>query len=327
VSGEGTDPTFVTAMNSRLFQQAIEGRLQATRGGAPLLGAAGGQNAAAAPTERAVGNTVWGIALGAIGSGDYLQDADLRTGGFVLGADRDLGKGWVAGGAIGYVRTTVDPGPGGSADVASLELAGYANWTDGAWFANGLAGLGHHWLDIDRRVTVGGAQGTASSSPDASGVFLAATAGRRFDLAGGLALEPLLGLRYDHVSRDGYEESGAAFANRSVDAESLNAAQVFAGLRAYADRELADGMRLRPEFDIGYAREIGDTDIVTGASLLGAPGAGFTVLTEGPGDNVGIVGLRLAGAKGALSFFLDYRAEIRAEFTGHVARAGLGFAF
>lgn len=270
---------------------------------------------------------LWGIAVGSFGSGEYLQDADLTAGGFVFGADGDLGNGLVAGAALGYAYTAIDPGPGGSAEVASLEVAGYARWTDGPWFATGLAGLGYHWLDIDRRVTVGDVRDTASSSPDGWGVFVAATAGRRFDLDRGVALEPMVGLRYDHVRRDSFTESGAAFADRAVDGESLDAAQAFAGARVYTEVELADGTRLWPEFNVGYAREIGNTDIVTGASLVDAPGASFTVTTEGPGDDVGLVGVRLSGAKGATSFFVEYRAELRSDYTGHVVRAGVSVPF
>ncbi len=330
VSGAGTDPTFVTAMNSRLFQAAIEDRLQGYRGSAPTPGLATGNGTGASgarATDLPVSRQLWGIAVGSFGSGDYLQDADLTTGGFVFGADGDLGNGLVAGAALGYAYTAIDPGPGGGADVASLEAAGYAHWTDGPWFATGLAGLGYHWLDIDRRVTVGDVRDTASSSPDGWGVFVAATAGRRFDLDRGVALEPTVGLRYDHVRRDSFTESGAAFADRAVDGESLDAAQAFAGARVYTEVELADGTRLWPEFNVGYAREIGNTDIVTGASLADAPGAAFTVTTEGPGDDVGMVGVRLSGAKGATSFFVEYRAELRSDYTGHVMRAGVSFPF
>ena len=318
VSGEGTDPTFVTAMNSRLFQTAIEDRLQGHRGSAPR----------AVSSDLPVNRHLWGIALGSFGSGDYLEDADLTTGGFVLGADGDLGNGLVAGAALGYVDTSIDPGPGGNADVASLEAAGYAHWTDGPWFATGLAGLGYHWLDLDRRVSVGDLRDTATSSPDGWGVFVAATAGRRFDLDRGVALEPLVGLRYDHVWRNSFTESGAAFADRAVDGDSLDAAQAFVGARVYTEVKLDDGTRLWPEFNAGYAREIGNTDIVTSASLVDAPGSSFTVTTEGPGDDVGLVGVRLSGeGTGGMAFFLDYHAELRSDYTGNVVRAGVSVPF
>jgi outer membrane autotransporter protein len=331
VAGEGTDPTFVTAMNSRQFQQAIEGRLQGYRGSAPTPGLATGTGTStpgALSSDLPVNRHLWGIALGSFGSGDYLQDADLTTGGFVLGADGDLGNGLVAGAALGYVDTSIDPGPGGSADVASLEAAGYAHWTDGPWFATGLAGLGYHWLDIDRAVTVGDVRDIASSSPDGWGLFLAATAGRRFDFDRGVALEPMVGLRYDHVWRDGLIEDGTAFADRAVDGESLDAAQAFVGARAYTEVKLADGTRLWPELNAGYAREIGNTDIVTGATLVDAPGASFTVTTEGPGEDVGLVGVRLSGERtGGLAFFLDYHAELRSDYTANVVRAGVSVPF
>ena len=318
IAGEGTDPTFVTAMNSRLFQQAIETRLQGQRSGALVGGYASAGDSAAGPA-------IWGTAIGGFGSGDYLRNSDLTTGGFVLGTDSDLDNGWTAGGAVGYAHTEIDPGQGGNADVGSLEVAAYANWTDDAWFATGLTGFGYHWLDMDRAVKVGNQRETANSSPDGQGVFVAATAGKRIDVKHA-TLEPAVGLRYDHVWRDSFKESGTAFANRQIDNENLDAAQASVGVRAYTDIEL-DNMSLKPEVNAGYAREIGSTAITSNASLVSAPGSSFTVVTEGPGQDVGILGARLTGEHGSTTFFLDYHAEIRSEFTGHVARAGININF
>jgi outer membrane autotransporter protein len=319
IAGEGTDPTFVTAMNSRLFQQAIETRLQGQRSSSPVGGYA-------AAGDGASGPTFWGTALGGFGSGDYLRNADLSTGGVVFGADTNINNNLTAGGVLGYAQTRVSPGPGGNADVGSLEVAGYARWTDDAWFATGLAGFGYHWLDMDRAVKVGNRRETANSSPDGQGVFVAATAGRRIDVKHAV-LEPTVGLNYDHVWRDSFKENGTAFANRQIDNENLDAAQASVGVRAYTEIELNNNTRLKPEINAGYAREIGSTAITSNASLMIAPGSSFTVVTEGPGRDVGMLGARLTGDYGSATFFLDYHVEMRSEFTGHVARAGVNINF
>lgn len=326
IAGVGTDPTFTTVLNGRIIQSAIDTRLQSYRDSQSIYYKAGRMTSPDSITNESGGTTSWGESIGVFGSGDYLQDADHDTYGFVLGVDNQVNDELVAGIALGYVRTSIEPTPGGSNDVKTLEAAGYTNWTDGKWFTSGLTGLGYHWLDMDRAVVVGGPAGKASSSPDAVGLFASVSAGRRFNTQFAI-IEPSLGLRYDFVDRESFSESGSGFADRHVDSETLSSALVSAGTRAYQVYEFDDGFTLSPELRVGYAREIGDTDIDSRVSLINAPGSSFSVITEGPGDNVGIFGAQLTGTRGNTSFFIDYEGTIRSDYSGHKIRAGLSIAF
>ena len=343
VAGVGTDPTFVTVLNNRLIQDAIEARLVGRRTGADpssavdFAAAIGGSDGLAASTRDGTsffgtgagddGRAVWGQLIGGFAEGEpYLRDADLTTAGFVAGVDRALSPGMVVGAALGYANTRIDPGPGGQDRVSTLEAAAYGSWFDDGWFGNGIVGLGYNWLDMDRAVVVGAQRDTASASANAGSFFAGISGGRTFATGFG-GIEPTAGLRYDHVRRDGFTEDGAGAYDRDVSEETLNSARTYIGVRAFGDFSEADGKGWRPELRIGWGREIGDSDIDGTASLVDAPGASFSVLTPGPGENAAILGMRLAGKGLTSAYYFDYQADVRQDYVGQTVRAGLNLRF
>ena len=136
-----------------------------------------------------------------------------------------------------------------------------------------------------------------------------------------------MGLRYQYVDRDGYTEDGPDTLARKVSGEVLHSAQGVLGLRAYGSYMGSGRIAWRPEIRAAYARELGDSDINGTASLVGAPGTSFDVFTAGPGEDVGILGLRLAGKGDRVDYYLDYQAEARDGLFGSQFRIGFSMEF
>lgn len=336
VAGEGTDPTFEAVMHNRDFRSSIVDHLADLRDGRSAYGLQrcgdtvieplGDAGVPTDPTpEGRCRGSFWAHGVGEIGSGDFLNDSEFHRAGFVAGLDGNFGDNFTAGGAISVVGTHFEPDFGGSADVTTFDLAAYASWTENVWFATGMAGVGQHWIDIDRHVLTG-TDLRAEGSVDAVSAFVAAQAGGRLGTEL-VTFEPSVGISYDYLDRDGFTETGAGILNRTVGGETLDSAQVSVGVRAFTDIALDNGMLLSPEVRVAYAREIGDTDVSTRSSFAGAPNAVFTVLTEGPGEDVGLFGAGLTATQDQASFFVDYQAELREDLLGHTIRGGFSLQF
>lgn len=317
VAGTDEDPTFVAVMNNRLFQDAVSARLSDRRDEVITEqgGLAAGKNLAS-----------WATIMGRYAETDaYLGGADLGTWGVALGADMDATPEIAVGAGLAYTTTSIDKNSGASDRVRNLDIGAYASWSRNDWFANGLVGFGRHWLDLDRAAATGGGA-ILTGKAQARSFFAGIEGGRSFKTEFA-TIEPMAGLRYMYLDRDGYTEGGSTALAREVSDTQLNVWQGLVGVRAYRDYKAADGTIWRPEVKIGYAHDFGDTDIDESAWLVSAPGSAFPVTTAGPGDDVGFVQFRLTGKRGATNYFADYKADIRSDFVNQSIGAGFNISF
>lgn len=314
VAGTDQDPTFVAVMNNRLFQDAVNARMSDLRGeiGAEQGGGATGARQAA-----------WATVMGrAADTDEYLGGADLKTWGLALGGDHAVNPEITAGAGLAYTATSISKGSGADDRVRNLDIGAYASWTRDGWFAAGQLGIGRHWLDLDRRV----AGSTLSGKAQGRSFFAGIEGGRTYQTSRA-TIEPMAGLRYMYLDRDGYSERGPDSLARDVSGTQLDAWQGIVGVKAYRDYKAANGTVWRPEVTAGYARDLGDTEINETASLIGAPGSAFPVVTSGPGDDVGFLHMRLTGKRGATNYFVDYKADVRDDSVNQSVGAGFNIAF
>jgi outer membrane autotransporter protein len=321
VAGVNADPTFVAVMNTRHFQQTLDERLAIRR-------APGGMEAVLKQdrTDRAGAPATWGKILGSYGEGDYLGGSDIGTWGLALGADHDFGNGLIGGVAIGYSNANIATDAGQSSGVQTAEAALYGAWTHGDWFATANVGGSYNWIETNRDVSIGASSFGLSGESEARSYFFGLEAGRTIATTWG-TIEPSLGLRYQHLERDGYSEDGSSQLGRKVSSETLDSMQAILGLRIHANEFNGGGLSWHPEFRVAYAHEFGDTDINGTASLLAMPSSSFDVLTKGPGDNIGIAGLRLTGKGKGMDYFVDFQAEARDELVGGQVKFGFTKSF
>lgn len=225
------------ADDSRYVREAITGRLiQAYYGGA---GAAGGGQAivmaAAAPTDvvemdsssrmslgagygasraapAAQDLAWWSRAFGAWGQYDSNGNAattDRNLGGFVTGVDGNVGGGWRAGLATGYMNTSLSAGGErySSADINSYVLGAYAGGGIGQFAFRSGGTWTWNRIDTDRNVIFPGFSEAESASYNGDVGQLFAEVGLPIFTHGGV-IEPFAGLAYVHVGTDSFTESG-----------------------------------------------------------------------------------------------------------------------
>ncbi|WP_170168843.1 autotransporter outer membrane beta-barrel domain-containing protein [Rhodovulum iodosum] len=322
LAGLDEDPTFVTVLNTRAFQNTMASRLRDRRDGTADMSRGLTRDAAVPASDR----QAWGEILGGYAEGDYLNGSDTWTRGFVLGADQSVSENLLAGVALSYSGAGISTDTGSQDEVNTLEAAAYGTWTSGDWFLNGNVGISYNWLDMDRAIRVGSYGDAVSGSTNATSIFTGIEAGKIIRTSWG-ALEPTVGLRYQYVDRDGYTEGGPDTLSRKVSGEVLHSSQGVLGLRAHGTYRGAGGIKWRPEIRAAYSRELGDSDINGSASLVNAPASTFDVFTAGPGEDVGILGLRLDGKGERVNYFVDYQVEARDGLVANQLRVGFNMRF
>lgn len=225
------------ADDSRYVREAITGRLiQAYYGG---VGAGGGTPivmAAAAPTDVVEMDTSsrmslgagygasraapaadhdlawWSRAFGAWGQYDSNGNAattDRNLGGFVTGVDGNMGSGWRAGLATGYLNTSLSAGGErySSADINSYVLGAYAGGGIGEFALRSGGTWTWNKIDTDRSVVFPGFfEGESASYNGDVGQLFAELAYPIFTHGG--VIEPFAGLAYVHVGTDSFTENG-----------------------------------------------------------------------------------------------------------------------
>ncbi|MBE7369883.1 autotransporter-associated beta strand repeat-containing protein [Ramlibacter pallidus] len=264
--------------------------------------------APAATQERGL----WVQALGAGGRMDGDGNADgsrYRNGGLVLGYDQPVTGRWIAGGAFGYSSSSWNS-TGGDAASGTLESpqAGlYARYTGDRFRVRMDGTLSGHDFTTDRTVSIGGARTRAESSHK----------GREWGLAGQVEMpiqagewewRPLAGLRYAHLSEDGFTETGPGPANLVVARRTTQNTLLSAGMHFVRPfNQGKAGLELR-----AIASHLaGDNDSPVTAGLAGQPGR-FTATGVPLKRNALTLGATVTGQfTRDVSVYLDANYEVR----------------
>lgn len=241
--------------DTRFVREAALSRLRVDDCGASLSRTTVTTSPDGACVDGKRGFDTWGQVYGATGSLDTDGNAHRlkrHLSGFLLGADRSLGKGWRVGGLAGYHRADVDV-RADDARVGQFHLGGYAGWQSGP---NALRfGASHTWAsaDVKREVRFSGFVDALSSRQDSRLLQVFGEAARRVD-AGKLAMEPFAQLAYVLLHSDALAEQGGLAALR---ASSGNDSVGFATAGLRLSREVNARTRLQAQF--GWRRAFGDT--------------------------------------------------------------------
>lgn len=253
-----------------------------------------------------------------------------RTWGLSGGADTRVSDDVLVGVAVGYAGTTVDSDrPGAETDVDSIQLGAYGTWTQGPWYVNGTAVIGHHAFDGERTVTGAGGtvSQTASADYDAMEYGAGVEVGRTFATSG-LELQPYAGVDVSLLNRDGFTETGLTGGlsglGLAVEDESYTTGRAAAGLRVAYPYQSQGGWRVVPTAEVGVAHRFGDTDGAAAARYTGGTTA-FTVAGPDVDRTVGVLGLGLSTNSDSMGLFVDYGGEFNAEQTQHTVNGGIVF--
>lgn len=263
--------------NSQYTRDAINDRLRSA-----FAGDASGpiRTASAAGVDTLPGaadrGAVWAQAYGSWGGIDGNGNAarlDRNVGGFIVGADFPLGRGWRAGLAAGYDHSDLDlDGRASGAGIDSYTVAAYTGTRMGPW---GLRlGAASTWHDIDttRNVGFAGFAGeTDKASYGGNTAQLFAETGYTIE-RGASTFEPFVGLAYTNLHTRGFDEGGDAALSGRSDNTGVTTSTV--GLRA-STRFDAGGKSGVLRGMLGWRHAFGDTTPTATQSL--PAGSPFTV--------------------------------------------------
>ena len=233
---------------------------------------------------------MWAKATGSFGQLDGNANTpgfDTRGGGFLAGADRQVGSNLTIGFATGYSYTSLDQTDSESGTISTPRLLAYGRYSWGPWAIG--ATLGYAYDAIKSQRPIPGMGKTASASYNANELTDAVGLGRQIKVKG-ITLEPTIGVNYAHYAQGAFTETGAPGFNLSVAAMSAISVRPYIGLSATGSFTRASGLRLTPEADIRFSHEMKDTPL----SLVEVGGGRFSVAGLEPSRNEVSLGAGIA---------------------------------
>ncbi len=245
--------------------------------------------------------------------------------GFTLGADCRINDHWIVGLASGYSHTGAGfKGSGGTVQTNTWPLTAYGAYLGRSWYAYGSLGYALNFFRLDRDISFGGLQRTASGSP--TGHQLNAYGEAGYDVhAGKYILTTMLSLAYSALWLNGYTESGAGALNLTMGAQQADSLQTGVGLKMAALWQWGAATVI-PQIFATYQHEFANHSRGLNASLSGS---GFVWSTDAPQRDFALLGAKVdLCSRQNLRLGLSYTAEVgRSRTSAHALYAGLRWQF
>ena len=257
-----------------------------------------------------------------------LSHADAATEGMQLGADYQVTPNFITGVLFGYGHTDVTLDTlNSTASVDTYSPGVYASYSKGGWYANALGSYGFSDYDQDRKVAIGGFNGTAQSSPTGDQVIGNLDGGYDFH-RGNWTYGPTLGVQYVHLDVDNYNESGLPGADLDVNENETDSLRSRLGGRV--DYAFHDGrMIFTPHLSASWQHEFLDQGRGVTSQFDGIGAGTFSVRTANPSRDSALLDLGLdAQIDKRWTVFADYATQAGQEnYFGQSIQAGVKIGF
>lgn len=236
---------------------------------------------------------------------------------------------WIAsntrlGVALGYANTAID-GQGFTAqnrtDIDSLLLELYGSVKGSGWYIAGRTGFAWHTIDTTRVLTVP-FKDEATGSHDGQQFNASVEFGAPMRTSGAV-IAPIASLTYSNLDQDGYTErsgAGMALTVGGQTNESLVSGLGLKALVAIARDTAIEGRAV-------WMHEFLDTNQSVAAAFA-AGGDTFTASGPDVGRDTALLGVgMIANVESNTTFQMNYDANIRQDFIGHVGSVRLTVGF
>jgi len=246
--------------------------------------------------------------------GGDLQDAGFTSGGVIVGVDGKVNENWVLGTFFDYEHTDADlDNQGSKADVDSYSGGVYTGFHEsdhGGYYGNGLFAYTHNDYNSTRNIVIPGFGGTENGSTSGNQFEFNFDGGYDFTLTDYVTWGPVVGLQYNHLDVDSFNESGVPAANLAVGSQSMDSLRSRLGVRIDYHRLLAHKMAFATGLHAEWQHEFLDDSEGISASFIGDGLAPFSVQTTDPQRDAALVGL---GAdltmRDRYTLFFDYDVQ------------------
>ena len=247
-------------------------------------------------------------------SKSYGFDAD--SSGVAMGAEKYVTEDTKIGLGYAYTNTDID-GFMRSTDVDTHTAFVYGEYKPSNWYVNGIASYG--WSDYSEDKTISGIGVKADYDVETFG--LQAMTGYDMQLKH-FVLTPEVGLRYVHISQDGYTDS----ADQKVSGNDSDILTGVIGAKVSKTWTLENGMNIKPEARFAATYDLMNDDVNSVVTL--ANGSAYMV----EGDALDRFGMEFGAGVTAevnddVEFALGYEGKFREDYQDHTGLVNLKYKF
>ena len=244
----------------------------------------------------------------------YGFDAD--SSGVAMGAEKYVTEDTKIGLGYAYTNTDID-GFMRSTDVDTHTAFVYGEYKPSNWYVNGIASYG--WSDYSENKNVSGIG--VKADYDAETFGLQAMTGYDMQVKH-FGLTPEVGLRYVHISQDGYTDS----ADQKVSGNDSDILTGVIGAKVSKTWTLENGMNIKPEARIAATYDLMNDDVNSVVTL--ANGSAYMV----EGDALDRFGMEFGAGVTAevndnVEFALGYEGKFREDYQDHTGLVNLKYKF
>lgn len=247
-------------------------------------------------------------------SKSYGFDAD--SSGVAMGAEKYVTEDTKIGLGYAYTNTDIDSFMR-STDVDTHTAFVYGEYKPSNWYVNGIMSYG--WSDYSENKNVSGIG--VKADYDAETFGLQAMTGYDMQLKH-FGLTPEVGLRYVHISQDGYTDS----ADQKVSSSDSDILTGVIGAKVSKTWTLENGMNIKPEARIAATYDLMNDDVNSVVTL--ANGSAYMV----EGDALDRFGMEFGAGVTAevndnVEFALGYEGKFREDYQDHTGLVNLKYKF
>ena len=244
----------------------------------------------------------------------YGFDAD--SSGVAMGAEKYINDDVKVGLGYAYTNTDID-GFMRDTDVDTHTAFVYGEYKPSNWYVNGIMSYG--WSDYEESKNVAGVG--VKADYDAETFGLQAMTGYDMQVKG-FGLTPEVGLRYVHISQDGYTDS----ADQKVSSSDSDILTGVIGAKVSKTWTLENGMNIKPEARIAATYDLMNDDVNSVVTL--SNGSAYSVEGEAL-DRFGMefgAGLT-AEVNDNVELSLGYEGKFREDYQDHTGLVNLKYKF
>ena len=244
----------------------------------------------------------------------YGFDAD--SSGVAMGAEKYVTEDTKVGLGYAYTNTDID-GFMRSTDVDTHTAFVYGEYKPSNWYVNSIVSYG--WSDYDESKNVAGINVKSDYDVETFGLQTMTGYDMQFKHFG---LTPEVGLRYVHISQDGYTDS----ADQKVSGNDSDILTGVIGAKVSKTWTLENGMNIKPEARIAATYDLTNDD--TNSVVTLANGSAYMV----EGDALDRFGMEFGAGVTAevnnnVDFSLGYEGKFREDYQDHTGLVNLKYKF
>ena len=241
---------------------------------------------------------------------------DADSNGIAMGAEKHINDNTKVGLGYAYTKTDID-GFMRSTDVDTHTAFVYGEYKPSNWYVNAIASYG--WSDYSEDKNVLGVG--VKSDYDAETFGLQAMTGYDMQMKN-FGLTPEVGLRYVHISQDGYTDS----AGQKVSSSDSDILTGVIGAKISKNFALENGMNLKPEARIAATYDLMNDDTSSVVTL--ANGSAYAV----EGDALDRFGMEFGAGLTAevndnVELSLGYEGKFRQDYQDHTGLLNAKYNF